>query len=108
MKRIVLYFILFFAILVLFGCGNKEIYNTYNNISNNTVNNTNIGAERLSLDVPKEEPLAEFTTTIYDADDERQTNMTLCCNTLNGTIVKSGETFSFNDTVRTSYARSWL
>lgn len=87
---------------ILFGCSNNNsLDNSTSNSDNNSFNNTvnEIATNRVSYTERKEEPLSEFTTTIYDADEERQTNMTLACNTLNGTVVKSGETFSFCDTL---------
>ena len=47
----------------------------------------------------KEEQLSTFTTKIYSKDSERQNNIKITCNTLNGTTVKTGETFSFCSTV---------
>ena len=46
-----------------------------------------------------EEQIATFTTKIYSSDSARQNNISITCNTLNGTIVKNGETFSFCGTV---------
>lgn len=46
-----------------------------------------------------EEQIATFTTKIYSSDSARQNNISITCNTLNGTIVKNGETFSFCNTV---------
>lgn len=43
----------------------------------------------------KEEPISSFSTKISQKDPDRQTNITIACNSLNGTIVKAGETFSF-------------
>lgn len=48
---------------------------------------------------PVEEQIATFTTKIYSNDSARQNNISVTCNTLNGTIVKNGETFSFCSTV---------
>lgn len=101
MKAFFTIFILFLLFINLCGCGsslnntNKIIANTNTSKTNQSENNTN----RLSYSEKKEEFLSEFTTTIYDADDERQTNMTIACNTLNGTVVKAGQTFSFCDTL---------
>lgn len=47
----------------------------------------------------KEEQIATFTTKIYSNDSARQNNISITCNTLNGTIVKKGEIFSFCGTV---------
>lgn len=46
-----------------------------------------------------EEQIATFTTKIYSSDSARQNNISITCNTLNETIVKNGETFSFCGTV---------
>lgn len=46
-----------------------------------------------------EEQIATFFTKIYSKDSARQNNISITCNTLNGTIVKNGETFSFCGTV---------
>lgn len=47
--------------------------------------------------IPSEEPLAAFSTKVSQKDPDRQTNITITCQSLNGTVVKSGETFSFCD-----------
>lgn len=46
-----------------------------------------------------EEPLSAFSTKVSQDDPDRQNNITITCNSLNGTIVKSGETFSFCNTL---------
>lgn len=46
-----------------------------------------------------EEQIATFTTKIYSSDSARQNNISITCNTVNGTFVKNGETFSFCNTV---------
>ena len=67
-----------------------------NNTAENNVNQTNITSNITNY---KEEELSNFTTTIYSNDEARQNNINITCNTLNGTIVKNGATFSFCDTV---------
>lgn len=47
----------------------------------------------------QEETITTFSTKIYSKDQARQTNIQITCNTLNDTIVKKGETFSFCNTV---------
>lgn len=42
-----------------------------------------------------EETLSSFSTKISQKDPDRQTNITLACNSLNGFTLKAGETFSF-------------
>ena len=100
--KILLVFIIGFS-LVLTGCANKNV---------NTENNKDYSAERLSISdggpspttqstptpIP-EEPLASFSTNILVKEPDWQNNITIACNALNGFIVKSGETFSFCNTL---------
>jgi len=95
-----------FSILFLTGCSfNTETENQNTETTNNTTNtanttDNNYTTSYLSTESPKEETISAFGTPVnYPEDTNRQTNMTLCCNTLNGTVVKAGETFSFCDTV---------
>ena len=46
-----------------------------------------------------EKVIGTFQTKILDTDPERVNNLALCANSLNGTLVASGEEFSFNKTV---------
>ncbi len=46
-----------------------------------------------------EEQIATFTTKIYSNDPARQNNISITCNTLNGTTINNGATFSFCGTV---------
>ena len=48
---------------------------------------------------PIEEQIATFSTKIYSSDSARQNNINITCSTLDGTIVKNGEVFSFCNTV---------
>lgn len=43
--------------------------------------------------------LSTFSTKIYTTDSARQNNINITCGSLNDTIVKNGETFSFCSTV---------
>ena len=65
---------------------------TKNTTSENTTNTDN---------TPKtvEEQLSAFSTKIYSNDANRTKNMEITTSTLDGTIVKKGETFSFCNTV---------
>lgn len=86
---------------------NKE--NTSNNKSTadaNTTEITNTNSENTSNadntdDASKtvEEQLSAFSTKIYSNDANRTKNMEITTSTLDGTIVKKGETFSFCNTV---------
>lgn len=72
---------------------NKTTANeTTNTTSENTSNTDN---------TPKaiEEQLSAFSTKIYSNDTNRTKNMEITTSTLDGTIVKNGETFSFCNTV---------
>lgn len=84
------------------------IPDTSNNISKNNDSNINdnsskevenLPKEVTIPDVPKEETIATFSSSIYDKDDNRVSNITLANSKLNGTIVKNGEEFSFNNTI---------
>lgn len=75
---------------------NEENATNNNTTVENSVNQTNITSNITNY---KEEELSEFTTTIYSNDAARQNNINITCNTLNGFIVKNGETFSFCNTV---------
>ena len=87
--------------LFLTGCtnsssNNEDInYNTQRLATNtsNSISNVEFSQE------PSEEPLFSFSTKVSQKDPDRQTNITICCNSLNGIIVKAGETFSFCNTL---------
>lgn len=97
MKKIL--FLIIGLSLVLTGCGNdnKNSSGDYNTqrlaITNNGNNSNNENTE------PVEEPLASFSTKVSQKDPDRQTNITIACNSLNGIVVKAGETFSFCNTL---------
>ena len=69
----------------------ENIINEINNIyfSSNAIANTVI---------PTETEIATFSTSLA-GDTARLNNINITCNTLNGTIIKSGNTFSFNSIV---------
>jgi len=46
-----------------------------------------------------EKEIAKFSTKIMDEDNHRDNNMEISLSKLNGTIVKNGDTFSFNEIV---------
>ena len=80
---------------------NESTTNT--NTLDNTSETTNVTSENTSSteNVTKtiEEQLSAFSTKIYSNDTNRTKNMEITTSTLNGTIVKNGETFSFCNTV---------
>ena len=90
---------------------NKTSANSTSENTQNTTNTTN--ATNKNNETPqenkdttlapapqtKEEQIATISTKIYSNDAARQNNISITCNTLNDTIVKNGETFSFCGTV---------
>ena len=89
------------TIILLTGCGNKSNENPGNTKSSYYTQNLAFSKETPTI--PKTEPieteLATFSTKISQPDPNRQTNITLTCQSLNGIIVKAGETFSFCNTL---------
>ena len=65
------------------------------NESINTTNNINTKQPT----PPTETTLSTFSTKIYTKESARQNNINITCDSLNDTIVKNGESFSFCDTV---------
>ena len=47
----------------------------------------------------KEEEIATYSTSIYDKDENRVSNITLANSKLNDVIIKNGEEFSYNNTI---------
>ena len=94
MKKSDFVFTFIFLCFILVGCGS----NNSKVINNTSINNLVYETEKLNIE-PKEEIISSFSTNILDKDTGRQTNISITCSTLNGTIVKSGEAFSFCDTV---------
>ena len=89
------YMFLLILPLVLTGCSFNKI-NKLNTSANNT---SSYNTTKISIKKPVEEILYSFSTEILDKSEGRQTNIQLTCSALNGTIVNSGNTFSFCDTV---------
>jgi vancomycin resistance protein YoaR len=108
MKKVVFFIIVLVCILGIVGV----CYTSFN--SNNQSSNTNI--QRLNANVQidntytntavgeaikttTEIDVASFTTKLNGADSPRSHNIGITTSTLNETIVKQGETFSFCDTI---------
>ncbi len=68
---------------------NQNKNESTNTTNNNTQNDIN----------PKEIELASCSTPIIIDDNNRDKNLKITADKINGTIVKNGEEFSFNDTV---------
>lgn len=108
MKKYILPIILFIIILAIFiyyfafyKQNNSTNYNatkigteTENSTTNSSVVNYQIVSETQNI----ETTLSEFSTKIQIDDDNRDKNIMLTASFINGTIVKNGDTFSFNNT----------
>lgn len=68
---------------------------SYNNISNNEISTSS----NKSSDNNDTETIAKFSTKLPNDTKERYSNIKLACKTLDGTIVKSGDTFSLWNTL---------
>lgn len=96
--------ILIYLIYLFFNSNNILNSNElHNNISqteyeNNDINNsssTPIEKEIVYHDVE----IANYTSTLYDSKENRIFNINKACEILNNTIIKSGQEFSFNNTI---------
>ena len=96
MKKVI--FILFLCMFALTGCKNETNNNTSINVTRTLAKNATIN-EAPQPTKPIETQLGTYTTTIYDKTPSRVNNIKIACNSLNGTIVPAGETFSFCGTL---------
>lgn len=76
--------------------GSNSKNNIYEEINNKSKTNENSGKDNTTK---KDTCIANFTTNITYPDKKRTHNITTCCNYLNGKVIQSGKTFSFNDTL---------
>lgn len=72
----------------------KNIINELNNIS---IGNSEIDTKAKSHTIEEKE-IASFSTNLK-GDEARRNNIRITCNTINGTTIAPGETFSFNKIV---------
>ena len=90
--------ILVLSIILLTGCNNNDSSSNYSaERTTYDVNTTN--AENYNYYSSDSQELFTYKTTIYTKTDERQNNVRLACNQLNGVIVSPFETFSFCETL---------
>ena len=76
---------------------NTSNYQAQRSSTNTPSNRTNTNIEST---VPKKETeIATFSTKIHNKDPKRQNNISITCNNLSSTEIKSGETFSFCEIV---------
>ncbi len=74
-------------------------HNMENQPNTNEVTQGITESENTPTPTTTEEQIATFTTKIYSKDSARQNNISITCQTLDGTIVKNGAIFSFCGTV---------
>ena len=85
---------------------NTTAENSSSNVANNSINDSDVPSNPIQV---KEEELTVFSTKIYSTDPARQNNIQITCNTLNDSIIKNGETFSFCNTVgQSSTSKGYL
>ncbi len=112
---IIVLLICIFAIVYLIISSNNNISSnnfedslkSTNEDSSNSENLNEDYSDEMNVENPQnyanrttvETEIATYTTTIYDKDENRVHNISLAISKLNGTVVKAGEEFSFNNTV---------
>lgn len=103
MKKYILPIIILiaFIVLVAYFYFNKfnfkdEIDYTANRTGIELENNSILDNNISSKPIITEEEISSFSTKIIDDDEDRDTNIRITCNEINGTIIKNGEEFSFN------------
>lgn len=96
------YLWIFFILIIIIGVcifafnnndNSKESYTAEKTSINNKNSIENIESEKV------EEKISEFSTRLPNDTKAREDNIKLACKTINGSVVKSGETFSFWDTL---------
>lgn len=94
-------FFYFYNTNIKSGSKGSEVNNTsiVRTSENKVLNNTSNNSIDSKSSVPQEIQISTFSTKIYTKESSRQNNLSITCSTLNGTIVKAGETFSFTDTI---------
>ena len=101
--------LLILLIFLLTGCSSSETAeDTNSQTSRLSATEENIVSENLSNSASEQTStptpftpvqLATYSTKIYTKTEERQNNVRIACEELNGTTVAPGETFSFTDTL---------
>lgn len=103
MKKYILPIIILIAFIVLVAYFyfnkfnfNYEIDYNANRTGIELENNSILDNDISSKPIITEEKISSFSTKIIDDDEDRDTNIRITCNEINGTIIKNGEEFSFN------------
>lgn len=115
-KTLYLFLIISVFLILLTGCRNNSdnileenisvnrtsaevSTNNINSNSKNTVSTNEIGIAAHEVDEQYETELASFSTKLGGRDTSRSHNISITSSTINETIIKNGETFSFNEIV---------
>lgn len=115
-KTLYLFLIISVFLILLTGCRNNSdnileenisvnrtsaevSTNNINNNRKNTVSTNEIGIGAHEVDEQYETELASFSTKLGGRDTSRSHNISITSSTINETIIKNGETFSFNEIV---------
>ena len=92
-------FILLFAGFFLFKMINNKTSTPNYQVSRTSINeqifNQNTTPPEPKTYLPPEEELSEYSTDLVQRYTNSKNNISVCCSILDGTIVDSGETFSF-------------
>lgn len=115
-KTLYLFFIILICLVFLSGCKNDSSNTSEENVSANKVNTeasiNNINANGIDntvenevgigaheVDEKSETELASFSTKLGGRDTPRSHNISITSSIINETVIKNGETFSFNEIV---------
>ena len=93
---------IFFILLIIGFCLSGCNSNNQNDTTYTPTKTSYQGTSNTTQKQSQEIEISSFSTPIIYKDENRDHNMALTCSFLNGTIVKSKETFSFCNTVRKS------
>lgn len=106
MKKFIVFivaFILIIGVFIYFSFSNTKTSNSKYNSSNdenilNEINNVSIPQNIIKEPKNIETEISTFSTDLQ-GDEARLNNIRVTCNTINGTVINPGETFSFNNIV---------
>ena len=104
MKKIIFWIILIISLIFIVGIFVMKNKNTESNNSNYNAEKSSITKKDVTEIIPevqekKETEIASFSTKIRNKDKERQNNISITTKKINGKEVKTGEIFSFCETV---------
>ena len=98
MKKTTIFILFIIILLFLSGCSNQKD-NNENNSNTNTESSSNedYSVNKLSTEntPPKETDISSFSTNLVHRYTNSKKNISVGCSILNGTVINSGDTFSF-------------